>query len=155
MKNTSLIYLDNAATSGMKAPAVAEAIQSYFRETSVNINRSTYASASAAAMRILECRELAAAMFGLDDPTHVIFTPGHTAGLNMVIKGYLREGDHVLTSSVEHNAVMRPLQQLAEEKHVVIDRVPCHEDGSLIAEEIIPFIHANTRLAIFTHASNV
>ena len=112
MPERRTIYLDHAATSGKKAPGVADAAAAYLRETAVNVNRSTYALSSDVAMRVLRCRELLADRFRFDSPTHVVFTPGQTAGLNMVIKGLLRPGDRVLVSSMEHNAVMRPLKQL-------------------------------------------
>lgn len=155
MPERRTIYLDHAATSGKKAPGVADAAAAYLRETAVNVNRSTYALSSDVAMRVLRCRELLADRFRFDSPTHVVFTPGQTAGLNMVVKGLLRPGDRVLVSSMEHNAVMRPLKQLERLIGITIDRVPCAPDGTLRAEDILPWLHANTRLAVLTHASNV
>lgn len=149
------IYLDHAATSGKKAPGVAEAVFESLSGLSANVNRSTYALSSSAAMRVLECRELLADRFSFPDPSHVVFTPGQTAGLNMVLQGYLAPEDHVLVSSMEHNAVMRPLQALAQSIGVVIDRVPCAEDGTLDPDRLIPCLHPRTKLAVFTHASNV
>lgn len=149
------IYLDHAATSGKKAPGVAEAVFESLSGLSTNVNRSTYALSSSAAMRVLECRELLADRFSFPDPSHVVFTPGQTAGLNTVLQGYLAPEDHVLVSSMEHNAVMRPLQALAQSIGVVIDRVPCAEDGTLDPDRLIPCLHPRTKLAVFTHASNV
>lgn len=155
MCNQHPIYLDHAATSGKKAPGVAEAVYECLSGLSANVNRSTYALSSSVAMRVLECRELLADRFSFPDPSHVVFTPGQTAGLNMVLQGYLAPHDHVLVSSMEHNAVMRPLQSLAKSKGVVIDRVPCAEDGTLEPDQILSYLHPRTKLAVFTHASNV
>ena len=109
------IYLDNGATSYPKAPGVGEAMLDYVNNVGANVNRSTYATASTAAMILLDTREQLCRLFNFDDPTHVIFTPGMTAGLNMLLKGYLKAGDHVIVSSMEHNAMMRPLVQLEKE----------------------------------------
>ncbi len=106
------IYLDQAATSRPKAAGVGRAMRDYIDEVCANINRSTYAPATNAALRVLETRELLCSLFGFSDPTHVIFTPGQTVSLNMVVKGFLRPGDHALVSPLEHNGVMRPLTQL-------------------------------------------
>lgn len=155
MSEISSVYLDHAATSGTKAPGVGDAVAAYLNGLAVNINRSTYARASGAAMHVLECRELLASRFRFPSPAHVVFTPGQTAGINMVVKGLLRPGDRVLVSSMEHNAVMRPLRQLERLIGITIDRVPCAPDGTLCADGLLPYLHADTRLAVFTHASNV
>lgn len=155
MFENTVIYLDHAATSGKKAPGVGEAVGCSLSALSVNINRSTYEQSSDTAMRVLECRELIAERFGFGHPSHVVFTAGQTQSLNQIIKGCLRAGDRVLVSSMEHNAVMRPLKQLERLLGIKIDRVPCRADGSLEAFEILPYLHDDTRLAIFTHASNV
>lgn len=155
MSTESVIYLDHAATSGKKAPGVSTAVAAYLDGLAANVNRSTYAVSSQAAMRVLECRELLASRFRFASPSHVVFTPGQTAGLNMVIKGLLRPGDRVVVSSMEHNAVMRPLNQLQRLAGIKIDRVPCAPDGTLDPRAILPYLHEDTRLAVFTHASNV
>ena len=155
MSENRVVYLDHAATSGTKAPGVAQAVREYLDGLAVNVNRSTYARSSDVAMRVLRCRELLAARMRFPHPaTHVVFTPGQTAGLNMVLKGLLHAGGRVLVSSMEHNAVMRPLRQLERLCGVTVDRAPCAPDGTLRAEDILPFLHADTRLAVFTHASN-
>ena len=118
------IYLDQAATSRPKASGVGYAMRSYIDDVCASINRSTYAVATNAAMRVLETREQLCELFRFRDPTHVIFTPGQTVSLNMVLKGFLRPGDHVLVSSLEHNGVMRPLTQLAGQGVKYRDLVP-------------------------------
>ena len=148
------IYLDNGATSYPKAPGVGEAMLDYVNNVGANVNRSTYATASTAAMILLDTREQLCRLFNFDDPTHVIFTPGMTAGLNMLLKGYLKAGDHVIVSSMEHNAMMRPLVQL-EREGVEFSRIPADRDGIARAEDIIPLIRPNTKLVAVMHASNV
>ena len=148
------IYLDNGATSYPKAPGVGEAMLDYVNNVGANVNRSTYATASTAAMILLDTREQLCRLFNFDDPTHVIFTPGMTAGLNMLLKGYLKAGDHVIVSSMEHNAMMRPLVQL-ERDGVEFSRIPADRDGIARAEDIIPLIRPNTKLVAVMHASNV
>ena len=148
------IYLDNGATSYPKAPGVGEAMLDYVNNVGANVNRSTYATASTAAMILLDTREQLCRLFNFDDPTHVIFTPGMTAGLNMLLKGYLKAGDHVIVSSMEHNAMMRPLVQL-EREGVEFSRLPADRDGIARAQDIIPLIRPNTKLVAVMHASNV
>lgn len=150
----TLIYLDQAATSRPKAAGVGEAMRFYIDEVCANVNRSTYAPAMSAAIRVLETREKLCTLFGFDDPTHVIFTPGQTYSLNMVIKGLLKPGDHALVSSLEHNGVMRPLTQLAEHG-VSFDRIPQTPDDMLDLDAARAMIRPNTRLMLLTHASNV
>jgi cysteine desulfurase family protein len=149
-----MIYLDQAATSRPKAAGVGDAMRLYIDEVCSNVNRSTYAPAMEAAVRVLETREKLCALFGFSDPTHVIITPGHTVSLNMTLKGLLRSGDHVLVSSVEHNGVMRPLTQL-QENGVMFDRIPLTADDTLDLEAAEALIRPNTRLMMLTHASNV
>ncbi len=148
------IYLDQAATSRPKASSVGEAMRYYIDEVCANVNRSTYAPATDAAIRVLETREKLCSLFGFPDPTHVIFTPGQTCSLNMVIKGLLRPGDHVLVSPLEHNGVMRPLTQLLDHG-VTFDRIPLNGDDELDLEAAREMIRPNTRLMMLTHASNV
>lgn len=148
------IYLDQAATSRPKASGVGYAMRSYIDDVCASVNRSTYAVATNAAMRVLETREQLCELFRFRDPTHVIFTPGQTVSLNMVLKGFLRPGDHVLVSSLEHNGVMRPLTQLAGQG-VIFDRIPMIGDDELDLEAAERMIRPNTRLMLLTHASNV
>ena len=157
MPNTfhdNMIYLDQAATSRPKAAGVGDAMRLYIDEVCSNVNRSTYAPAMRAAVRVLETREKLCALFGFSDPTHVIITPGHTVSLNIILKGLLRSGDHALVSSVEHNGVMRPLTQL-QDHGVTFDRIPMTADDTLDLEAAEALISPNTRLMMLTHASNV
>lgn len=148
------IYLDNAATSFPKPPAVAEAMTRYLTEVGASINRGVYASAQDAGMTTLLLRENLCRLFHHSDPTHCILTGGNTMGLNMALRGWLKPGDHCLVSSMEHNAVMRPIQDLAEQG-VAFDRIPCDGEGRLNPADLLPLIRPNTRLVVMAHASNV
>lgn len=149
-----MVYLDNAATSYPKAPGVASAMADYVKKVGATINRSSYASAQEAGLVTLSLRERLCRLFNHPDPTHAVLTPGATAGLNMVIKGLLRPGDHCLVSSMEHNAVMRPLVQL-EREGVAFERIPCDAQGRLRLEALPGMIKLNTRLVVMAHGSNV
>ena len=149
-----MVYLDKAATSYPKAPGVASAMADYVEKVGATINRSSYASALEAGLVTLSLRERLCRLFNHPDPTHAVLTPGATAGLNMVIKGLLRPGDHCLVSSMEHNAVMRPLVQL-EREGVAFERIPCDAQGRLRLEALPGMIKLNTRLVVMAHGSNV
>jgi len=147
------IYLDNAATSFPKPEGVSAAMKHYLDEVGATINRSVYGSAQDAGLKTLQLRERLKRLFRFPEPvTHAILTPGATWGLNMVIKGFLKPGDHCLVSSMEHNAVMRPLLQM---EGVQFDRIPCDREGLLDPADIEPLIRPNTRLCILAHGSNV
>lgn len=148
------IYLDNAATSFPKPPAVAQAMLRYMTEVGASINRGVYSSAQDAGMTTLLLREGLCRLFRHGSPTHCILTSGNTMGLNMILRGWLRPGDHCLVSSMEHNAVMRPLQDLTAQG-VGFDRIPCSSDGRLDPEDIRPLVRPNTRLLVMAHGSNV
>ena len=148
------IYLDKGATSFPKPPAVAAEMARYLTEVGASINRGVYASAQSAGMTTLALREGLCQLFHHPDPTHCVLTPGNTWGLNMVIRGWLKPGDHCLVSAVEHNAVMRPLQDLTAEG-VSFDRIPCDSAGRLGVSAIAGLIRPNTRLLVLAHSSNV
>ncbi len=147
------IYLDNAATSFPKPAGVSARMKEYMDSVGATINRSVYGAAQDAGLVTLRLRERLARLFSFPEkPTHVILTPGATAGLNFILKGFLRPGDHCLVSSMEHNAVMRPLLQLSG---VEFDRIPCDSEGRLDPAAMLPLIRPNTRLCIMAHGSNV
>ena len=148
------VYLDNAATSFPKPPTVGARMREYVDEVGASVNRGSYQAAQQAELVTLRLRQRLCALFRFADPAHVILTPGNTWGLNMLLLGALRPGDHVLVSAMEHNAVMRPLTQLA--KHgVAFDRIPCDAEGRLQADRIETMLRPNTRLVLLAHASNV
>ncbi|UTC64021.1 aminotransferase class V-fold PLP-dependent enzyme [Treponema sp. OMZ 788] len=151
------IFLDNAAGAFPKAPGLDQALAMAVNMGTGNINRSTYTETEEAGLAVIDTRELLCKLFNFKPATHVIFTSGVTASLNYIIKGFLQSGDRVLTSSFEHNAVMRPLVQM-EKSGVKIDRVPAvlKNGGAFVDTSLIEsMIRPETRLAVFSHASNV
>ena len=148
------IYLDNASTTFPKAPNVANAMSDYLTNYGININRGSYALAYDVEDIIYTTRQRLNTLFNGHDPSHVTFTQNVTMSLNMVIKGLLKAGDHILVSSMEHNAVMRPLTQQLD-KGITFDIVPCDVTGSIQLESIETLIRPNTVAMIINHASNV
>ena len=147
------VYLDNAATSFPKPEGVSAAMKEYMDQVGATINRSVYGSAQDAGLVTLQLRQRLKNLFHFPAPvTHVILTPGATWGLNMAIKGFLKPGDHCIVSSMEHNAVMRPLLQL---DGVEYDRISCDKEGLLHPGDIEPLIRPNTKLLVMAHGSNV
>lgn len=150
-----MIYLDNAATSYPKPAGVSSRMKEYLDEIGAPVNRSVYAGAQEAGLVTLQLRERLARIFHFPEPvTQVLLTGGATAALNQAIFGFLRPGDHCLVSAMEHNAVMRPLQILAE-RGVSFDRIPCDPEGRLDPGAVEPLLRPNTRLLVLAHGSNV
>lgn len=147
------VYLDNAATSFPKAPGVSRAMAAFLDEVGRNVGRGAYAGAQTAGVKVWEAREQLCRLLGGSGPQNVIFTPGATYSLNFLLKGLLRPGDKVLTSPMEHNAVLRPLEQL-KRRGVEVGLLPCDERGCLRLEEI-PALLDGVRAVVLTHASNV
>ena len=149
-----IYYLDHAATSFPKAPGVSDAMKYYIDEVGANINRSTYAASTQAATVALETRERLCRLFRFNEVTHAVFTPGQTYSLNLVIGGLLADGGHAIVSGMEHNAVMRPLTQLAA-RGVTFSRIPVSPDGAFDFDAMERAFRPDTRLCVMTHASNV
>lgn len=148
------VYLDNAATSYPKAPLVSAAVCDYIDNIGSNVGRGTYQSSYSAGEIVYETREFLSKLFKFDNPLNVVFTMNITQSLNMLLKGFLKPGDHVILSSMEHNAVMRPLSNI-QKLGVEFDRVLCNTIGELNPRDIEGLIKPNTRLVVMTHASNV
>ncbi|MEG0972623.1 MAG: aminotransferase class V-fold PLP-dependent enzyme [Lachnospiraceae bacterium] len=148
------IYLDNASTSFPKPPQVPEAMISYMNSFGCNINRGGYEKAYETESAVFRTREKLCRLFDFDNSKNVIFSANITYALNMILKGYLKPGDHCLVSAMEHNALMRPLTQL-EKIGISYDLIPCEQDGSLNLSKLEPLIKKNTRAVIMTGASNV
>jgi cysteine desulfurase/selenocysteine lyase len=149
-----MIYLDNAATSWPKPPEVIKAMTDAIERAGGNPGRSGHRLSIAAARIIYNAREAAARFFGAPDPQRVIFTSNATHALNLALRGILKPGDRVVASSMEHNAVMRPLRSL-EKQGVRLIVVPCAEDGSLDIKNLLRAVIPGTKLMVMTHASNV
>lgn len=145
------IYFDNASTTFPKPPQVAQAVYDYMTQSGANVNRGCYAAAYSVEERLLETRQLVCALLGGPDCRNVIFTQNVTEGLNLLLRGFVRPGDHILVSAMEHNAVMRPLVQMGAD----FTRVPCAPDGTLRLDALEECLRPNTRAVMMTHASNV
>ena len=148
------VYLDNGSTSFPKAPGVGEAMSKFITEVGCNVSRGGYETAYNLGETIFETRSMLCRMFNFPDEKYVVFTPSVTYSLNFVIKGLLKPGDHVIISSVEHNAVARPCESLRPHG-VEITAVPCGSDGILDMEAFENSFKENTRLVVMSHASNV
>ena len=148
------IYFDNGSTSWPKAPQVASSMSELLESGAFNINRGNYEGAYELESLVLLTRMQLARLFHAPDSRHVIFTPGITYSLNYLIKGLLRPGDHVLVSSLEHNAVMRPLCQLASQD-IHYTMIPAETDGTTQPESVEALIRPETKAVIMLHASNV
>lgn len=149
-----MIYMDNAATSWPKPHCVYEAIVNCMKSAGANPGRSSHLMSIDAGNIILRTRELLAKFFNTDDPFRIIFTSNTTEALNLGIKGLLRKGDHVITTTMEHNSVVRPLKTL-EQRGINTTFVKCNSQGILDPHDVESAIEKNTKLVITTHASNV
>lgn len=147
---TREIYMDNAATSFPKAAGVSDAMKRYLDTVGANIGRGSYARSADAAMAVYGVRERLAAAFGCSDPRRVIFTGGCTDALNRAIFGSVGPGSRVLISSLEHNAVLRPLTALGCE----LIRIPSDPDGTMRLD-LLDCDLSDVSLCVCTHASNV
>jgi len=149
-----MIYLDNAATSWPKPPGVAAAMVRFLEEVGANPGRSGHRRSIEAGRLVYRTRAALAALFGLADPLRIVFTPNVTYALNLALRGLLRPGDHVVTSGMEHNAVMRPLRAL-EQEGIALSVAPCSPQGFLDPEDVRRALRPETRLIVLNHASNV
>jgi cysteine desulfurase / selenocysteine lyase len=149
------IYLDNAATSWPKPPAVYEAVDHYLRNVGVAAGRGAYREAIEVERLVLDTRRKVAQLVGLADPRRVIFTLNGTDSLNLALHGLLRPGDHVITSVAEHNSTLRPLRFLESRQGLEVTRVPCDAAGLVDVDAYRRAIRPNTRLLTLVHASNV
>ena len=158
------IYLDNASTTFPKPREVADAVYQYMTGVGSNIGRGGYTSAYAAEEAVFAARQLLCDFFGGEDAKNVVFTKNVTEALNVIIRGLLQPGDHVLVSAMEHNAVMRPLQLLGRELEageeapadaISFSRIPCDSEGNLDLAALTKLVQQRTKAVIMTHASNV
>lgn len=149
-----MIYLDNAATTFPKPKSVTKSIVDCMTKYCANPGRSSHTMAIEGAKLIFETRELVAKLFNFDDPLRVIFTFNATDSLNLAIKGVLQPGDHVITTSMEHNSVLRPIHQL---KSIGVEStiIDCDEEGLINISDIENAIKYNTKLIVTTHVSNL
>ena len=149
-----MIYFDSAATSWPKPREVWEAMEHCIKFAGANPGRSGHQMALKAGRLVDEARELLASLFKIQNPDRIVFTLNATEALNLALKGFLKKGDHVVTSSMEHNSVTRPLHVLRG-KGVEVTKVPCSADGSIKVKDIEAALRPNTAAVVITHASNV
>lgn len=148
------IYFDNASTSFPKVKGVADEMKRYLDEIGCNVGRGGYKKAYDVSRKVYDVREKLCRFFDSGEHKNVIFTANITQALNMVMKGLLKNGDHVLISGLEHNAVLRPLHHMGYQG-VSYDVLPCDAQGHLLLESLGTLVKKNTRAVIMTHGSNV
>jgi cysteine desulfurase family protein len=148
------IYLDHAATSWPKPAAVEAEVVRRLREMTANVGRSGHGADLRSARLLFDVRSRLATLFGAADPARVVFTRGATEGINLVLKGFLRQGDRVAVSPLEHNAVMRPLTRLARERGIEVETLPADALGR-IDMGAAASLDGRYRLAAIAHGSNV
>jgi len=149
-----VVYLDNAATTWPKPPVVEKAMVDALREKGGNPGRGSHRLALEAGRLVYHTREVLAGLFNVGDSSRVVFTINCTEALNLALKGLLKPGDHVLTSSMEHNSMIRPLKALSA-SGVEYTAVLCNQRGELDPGDLERGLQPNTRLIALTHASNV
>jgi len=149
------IYLDNGATSWPKPEQVYAAVERYQREMGAPAGRSSYAEAAIVSQAVADVRLQLARWLGVGDASRVIFTANGTDALNLAIHGLLRDGDHVVTSVVEHNSVLRPLAHWEDAGRISVTRVACDGQGFVNPDDIRAALQPATRLVAICHASNV
>ncbi len=149
-----MIYLDNGATTFPKPRQMNYAMQQCMEKYCGNPGRSGHAMAMKTAEGIYKTRQLLGKLFNITDYSRIVFTLNATESLNLGIKGVLKSGDHVVTTSMEHNSVLRPLKAL-EKEGISTSILKCKKDGSITADAVLGHIKENTKLIVCTHASNV
>lgn len=149
-----MIYFDNAATSWPKPPEVSEAMVAFLRDVGASPGRSGHRLAIEAGRIVYRAREAIAELFHAPDPLQVVWTHNVTEALNLVLRGFLGPGDHLITSSMEHNSVMRPVRAL-QHQGLEVSVIPCSAAGDLDPEAVEAAVQANTVMIAVNHGSNV
>ncbi len=149
------VYLNNAATSWPKPECVVAAVGEFLQQFGSSTGRGTFRKSLAATRALEDCRERLARLFNVKDPARIVFTKNCSEALNLAIKGFLRPGDHVVTTSMEHNSVLRPLRALARKGVITLTEVKAGPRGEVRPEDVARALTPRTRLLVSTHASNV
>ena len=150
-----MIYFNNAATTYPKPESVYQEVDNFFRQDGVNPGRSQDVKTMNINRRIFNIREKIAHFFGIKDSSRFIFTSGATESLNLAIKGSLNKNDHVITTKLEHNSVIRPLNKLSNEGRITVTYLDFNENGFISLKNIKNAVQKNTALIVISHASNV
>jgi cysteine desulfurase family protein len=149
------IYLDNAATTFPKPPEVYSSVMNYMMNIGANPGRGGHTASLEGSRVVYKCREALMNLFSFDKIENVIFTSNITASLNILIKSIVKDGWHIITTSMEHNSVLRPLSSLQNRSNIQLDILSCSDVGILDIELFKSKIKSNTKLVIMSHASNV
>ena len=149
------VYLDNASTSFPKPKVVADSIYDYITNIGGNTNRGNYSNSLEGNRILLSTRKLIADFFNFNSIENVIFTNNITMSLNILIKGILNKGDHVISSTMEHNSVLRPLNYCVKNKGVDLSLIQANNLGFIDVSSLESLIKPNTKAVILSHASNV
>ncbi|QJD88301.1 aminotransferase class V-fold PLP-dependent enzyme [Cohnella herbarum] len=155
MESKKIIYLDNAATSWPKPPTVAEAMERSMRESAANPGRGSHAMAVKASRVLFETRKRLARLFRISNPNDIAFALNTTHALNLAIQGMLKQGDHVIATTVEHNSVRRPLEALKRKLGIQVTYIGTDAKGLLNVKEVERAILPNTKMIVVTHSSNL
>lgn len=150
-----LIYLDNAATAFPKPKVVYDFMNEFYREKGVNPGRSGYDMCMETEEVVFSTRKMLTRFFNGTDPNHLTFSYNATDSLNMIIQGMLEQGDHAITTKVEHNSVLRPLNHLEHDGVIEVTRIPFDEKGYIHPDDVKKAIKNNTKLVVVNHGSNV
>jgi cysteine desulfurase family protein len=150
-----VVYLDFAATSFPKPPGVIEAVTDYMIRIGASPGRGGHQLAAEAARCVFDTREALAELLGVGDARQVVFTAHATEALNLSLYGLIRDGDHVVTTSLEHNAIVRPLRYLRETRQVEVSIIPGDAAGRVDPKAMGEAVTARTRLVVVNYASNV
>jgi cysteine desulfurase family protein len=153
--SSKIVYLDNAATTFPKPKGVLEQATSAYARFGVNPARSGYDLCMVAGELVYETRKTLASFFGGEKPERLVFAANATDALNLAIQGLLEPGDHAITTTVEHNSVIRPLNHLARDRRVAVDFVPFARDGLVDPDDVAGRFRPNTKLVVVNHGSNV
>lgn len=155
LETKSVIYLDHAATSWPKPPRVGEAMLEILNGPAANAGRGNHGMALQAGRVLYHTRVKLAKLFGILNPNDIAFTSNATSALNLAIKGYLKPGDHVVATSVEHNSVRRPLEFLKRTMGIEVDYAEVDRQGQLDLRQVKKLFRPHTRLLVCSHSSNL
>ncbi|MGO5064397.1 MULTISPECIES: aminotransferase class V-fold PLP-dependent enzyme [unclassified Clostridium] len=149
------IYLDNAATTYPKPEKVYSSILNYMKNVGASPGRGGYENALTGDRMVYKCRQSLINLFNFNKIENVVFTSNITASLNILIKSIVKDGWHVITSSMDHNSVIRPLVSLEKSNKIELDILNCSEEGLINIEDFKNTIKDNTKLVVLSHASNI
>lgn len=152
---SDFIYLDNSATSYPKPQEVYDFMKEFYQSNGVNPGRSGFDKALEAEELVHTTRKLLTSLFNGTDPNHLTFSYNATDSLNRIIQGMVSKGDHVITTNLEHNSVLRPLYHMQHDGEIELTYVPFDEKGYIDPDEVKRAFRGNTKLVVINHSSNI